>query len=492
MPSLLQKRVVIISLAVLGVAILLGIVIWFWLSLSQSSTPTPAPTQSGLELPSSNTSITNPETQIQSGDNSLPTQNNSQAPSPSTTTIPPVRATSPANNLAVTLDQTVSPNFSLSIKDVRITDQDSTIEYFAPKDTTSPFSVVRVIGTGNSILFEQSFTIASTLLAESPNSKQNPTQIRSSFSETYVLPMPSGALPVQIEILSSRGEIITQQPIDYTSLPTVSNTASTQPLTVSLWNQVSRFFSLNRFALAQTQAPAQVFRIVVINELGANNNINNAVSEANYMKNNIAPWSDFATKVSVDYVVNNSFPLGCGSPGNGYPSCSSGNAIAVVSDTYPDWDAIIIVTDVNCDCGTVAPGGPPVANVGKDASALLLVHELGHAVADMRDEYTNLIPSGQSLTPNCFVSQQACEDATKEYPGAQCSPSCLTSNSWRPASRIMYNTYSPLEFGPFEKCIMGKAIAKKIGETYSQCPEDDNTDPNPTPPPLGNYYGWHR
>lgn len=218
------------------------------------------------------------------------------------------------------------------------------------------------------------------------------------------------------------------------------------------------------------------------------------------MLKSLEPWKTYASQVRVVPVtVPKEHDLRCltieGNDGNNYPSCPNDAAIAGAI-TGVTWHTIIVTTDVNCNCGTVADiNTSDVAAVGKNAGAAVVGHELGHSVGRMVDEYYYRFGfQGGPLGPNCFDSEQSCRDATTKFTSAVCSLGCRAVDTWRPSTQKMHSVLAS-EYGPLEACVMAERIRQVVGgqQQFGECEvPEKSVEPPPPPAREGDYYGGRR
>lgn len=231
-------------------------------------------------------------------------------------------------------------------------------------------------------------------------------------------------------------------------------------------------------AAPTARPPQNRYTIIIINEIGGEAAIPATVEVTRQMLN-VHPWKKYADRIDI-VPISNSSPLNCTLFAGSYPMCPDQDAVfSAVEDGLreqhpnrpPTWDTIIVTTNVDCNCGSVA--APPIAAVGSSPSVQLVTHELGHSVGEMVDEYVYQRVSSDTppyaLDANCFMTEVSCKGAIEPFagnPAAQCSPGCSggVAVTWRPATRIMHNTYNPLEFGPLEACLMEVHILEGLGE----------------------------
>lgn len=395
-----------------------------------------------------------------------------------------------AQRVAVIIRYQRNPQFSLTIEEATLSSARVTIDNYQPA-SGAPFSVLRILDEAGQTLAQEPFTIPTGGILEGPNFKAEVIAADDGTS-LLVVPLANSDKPVTVQLLSSSGQVLQEQPV------TEAGTTQELKQPLSVWQRMKQRISNVFPGIAraqQEQGPA--FTIAIINELGAEAALDGVVAVTNRMKNSIKPWSEFSDRVKV-VAITNSVYLGC-DLGLGNPSSCRNDALVaqLVTQQVPDWSTIIVVAPMKCDCGYVGTSFPPVLVVGSNASVQLIVHELGHSVAKMVDEY-GYLQGGFVLipgAPNCFDTTALCQTALAPFrgqSGGQCSLGCDGVTRWRPATRIMHNTYSPLEFGPLERCLLGEKIAEAIGEEYD-CGKDDEPQESPTPSPSpGDYWGWYR
>lgn len=391
--------------------------------------------------------------------------------------------------LAIDILYNRSPEFTLAITSIVKTTEDPTIDLFAPP-AGSPYSLLQLLDTNGTVMSEHRFTVTTQTNVEffEDTPREPITHLLSESSNRFVVAVPHDRIPAKAVVRSANGALLSEQSFTFTSLPSFTPHPTSSPL--SWLERVKSWFSPGQAARAQAGGD---ITLVVINEVGALAQLDTTVAAARQIMA-AKPWSTFAANVRV-VPVPNAISLRCGiyqGPSTAYPICrDSGQIISVVAQQVPTWDGIIVATNVDCNCGVVSQDLSPIVAVGSRVTYTLLLHELGHALGKMTDEYLYQWGTTQGIPgPNCYDGQAACQQTATKFPGAVCSLGCNSITSWRPSSRIMHNTYSPLEFGPVEECMMGKALANIAGGTYP-CPDDDPGGDDGSGG-RNDFYGWRR
>ncbi|MEX0649549.1 MAG: hypothetical protein WD200_00945 [Candidatus Andersenbacteria bacterium] len=393
------------------------------------------------------------------------------------------------DNIAVTVRYQRGDSFSLSITEATYSPNQPTIAQYTPPGD-SPYSQVQLLDASGSVISEYRFAISTRGILEGPNIQHQTLDLPESTAY-LILPSPQKQA-THVRIMGANGQEFDRQAlpdIPITSLPNNPLAWLRQLVPANVW--------------AQSGSDSR-FTIVVINETTVSPSSVDPVIVVTRGILGIDPWRMFAGQVDVVPIYNQSTLLGC-NVGSGQPiSCKDdAHVMKTVAKEVPDWDAILVVTNLDCnDCGYVGETFPPIAVVGTAATVNLIVHELGHAIGKLLDEYLYQhadFPDQQPryTGPNCFKTIDECRAALEPYlgdPHGECAAGCNGGSNvtFRPATRIMHNTFIPLVFGPVERCIMGKAIAKGIGRTYECTPQTSPVpDPTPTNTP-GTYWGWYR
>jgi hypothetical protein len=470
---LARRQLIIIGASLLTVVLLVTIVYFF---TSREKTPPAIFTLGNLpsSAPATATSRTSTSTQ------QLP-PHASPVTTPDTTQY----------QAAVTVGYVRSNTFSLTIDAItRTIDRPSSKDIVPPKDGTS--SILQLLGEDGSVLAQTAFAMTTAAILEGPQQSQNPTYALPQSSNRIVLAVPLPKQPAKVVIKNSVGTILAQQSFVWNSLPIDNSGLQATLRQPTVWTSIlATLFQPIQVAFAQSSGD---ITLVVINEVGGEGNLDTVYAQAQAMTSLVEPWITFANKVRVVEITNKQ-SLGCVPKnfglGEGFLVCPNSGLIAsIVARQVPSWSAIIVATKSNCDCGSVGLDLPPITTVGGAVAPSTLVHELGHAMGKMRDEYLYQFgSSGNPDGPNCFDSQASCQQAISTYPDGQCSLGCSNSDGWRPSTLIMHNTYDPLDFGPVERCIMGKALAAISGDPYD-CTKHGNNSGSSANSSL--FYGWHR
>ncbi len=246
--------------------------------------------------------------------------------------------------------------------------------------------------------------------------------------------------------------------------------------------------------------PAGTFVIVVVAQ---GQQLSEQVTKAvRTMVNSIEPWSSYAGQINVvPIVIPDEVDLQCyviEGPQGFYPVCPNEAAVAVAT-TGVAWNTIVVAWSGECDCGVVDDFSVSnIATVGALASPRVIAHELGHSVGRMVDEYYyRLGINGGPLGPNCFASENSCQEALQEVGTitvSTCLLGCRSVESWRPSSELMHD-WTDETYGPLETCIMAEQLRKVIGgpERFGQCTAPGaQEEPSPPPAREGDYYGGRR
>jgi len=405
-------------------------------------------------------------------DNSTPPVGSGVSPTPVKYSVPS-STPAPAKNLtdeklAVTISFTRTPNFAISITDVEKTTNQQTVQHYLPRDG-APYSILRITNQAGNTIYETQFSLTTQVALEEVDpqtSQERSVYDLPSGSAYLVLPPSFGDPPAGVVVLNAQGQIIDRRSFDFSALKSDKTSGSL----VQTIKKFAQRILPRRYADAQAGGK---FTIAVISEKGAEKYVEESARDTRAMLS-IEPWATFANRVEVIPIVN-SQPLGCVLiellPGVAFPQCpNDGQVIAAVEQEVPQWDAIVVVYPYSCKCGSVGLNFPPITTVGYNSTPALIVHELGHAIGKMKDEYLYKYGAiGNPPGENCFLTRDECLAAIEELPGegAECREGCADIYQWRPANRIMHNSYVPLRFGPVEKCIMGQAIASIIGASYN-------------------------
>lgn len=398
--------------------------------------------------------------------------------------------------LAVDVTYQRGAAFDLEIASVARTQSQTTIQDYSPIQG-EPYSILRVLDEEGRTILAKPFGISTSVILDGIGIPTGPAPL--DFNRiSLVVELVGVAPPARVIVTTADGLILDEQSFTFRDLPEESiGTQSQSSSSLSLLGKIARFLGAPD-AFAQEDA---AFKLVVINDRGAS--ISAGMNAAGGMVSSLEPWSDFQDQIEI-VPINNSQPLsrnltgptgetitrGCkilSFLGNQYPLCEDDSIVRqIVQEQVPDWDLIVVVMGVPCNCGTVAAGFPRITAVGQAIGQEVLLHEIGHAIGKMADEYFGDRGVSGVNGPNCFPNQQSCESALSQFEdagasGGICTQNCNNPSTWRPANRIMYNRYDIQEFGPIEKCIMGKQLAERIGGEYD-C-EGLRGD---------NFWGWYR
>lgn len=459
-----RKIVIIVSLVVvIGIILLITVAAIF---LLRSSAGEQDLDQLRALLPGSETTSPSP---LPSTPTSTPTNQPTPSATPTTTPATPTSG----NNVAVTVRFSQTPSFQLSIEEVEKTAVQPTVQLYDPGNNAQ-YSILRIKDTQGTTIAEHRFRVGTQAIGE--GFEQESVQMNVTESTVYLV-TPTTITNGSIEILSPQGQLFDQQPFSFS---------------LTFLERLKSFFRITDEALAQQN---DAFTIVVINNDNSTaDQVRLVASQVTSMVNSLPPWNEFAqqNKIQVISVQNVGPPVGCDAVNeNGFPICrNDASVMEAVARTgvVSEWDSIVVISSNTCECGSVMLHFPPITAVGSGASVRLLAHELGHSVGKMTDEYGFQQGFSGPPGPNCFATQQACATATEPFPDAQCAAGCINGNTWRPASRIMFNVYQPLQYGPLEACILHNALASAVGdETDDRCitPESSTSDDD-------LYWGWRR
>ncbi len=458
-----RRRLLIIAVIVIVVLVLIAAGWWIFRGLQSSSNSTID--QLIGQLPGSGQSNRVIE-RDSSGDSNTSQSTPSASPTP----------TISARRLGVTVAYKRDPSFSLTIDEIKHTQEAPTTQFYRPVEG-APYSIVRILDEGGRTIAEEQFAVTTGGILEGPDIAPQIIGLESSTAY-LVIPIPESSNPVSVQISTPTSVIFDEAPVPQRTV--------LERLRDAFWVRP-----------VYAQGTDDRFTIVVISDVGVGSaGFFSVVNQTKQMLF-IDPWSKYAGQVDV-LTVSNGINLGCNGAGNFVTCSNDATAMGLAYQADADWDAIIIVTSAPCDCGYVGLGFPPITAVGQGATQKVLVHELGHSIGHMIDEY-GYQQGGFTQLPrtdsqNCFGSEALCEDALKKeglegQPGAQCSLGCSQVNTWRPATRIMHNSYNTLKFGPLEECYMGRKIAQAIGQEHDCSKPTPSNSPIPTPTPDG-YWGW--
>jgi len=122
--------------------------------------------------------------------------------------------------------------------------------------------------------------------------------------------------------------------------------------------------------------------------------------------------------------------------------CCNDNKVKQIASQCP-YDQIIVLVDTREFCGA-AKDYATVCTINDNRAGMVLVHELGHTVGKLGDEYS-YGEEGDTDVPNC--DSAGCEKWAGT-PGTDCFKTCGYTNLYRPTARdsLMYR-YVP-QFGP--------------------------------------------
>ena len=445
----------------------------------------------------------------------------SPAPSPS-----PVSTTSETgrDNLLVEVRYVQGTAFDLEITDVRKTDGPENVRFFAPAPD-GPFSTVRVVGPAGQTIYSSSFSIPTTIILDSSDDTPQSVEALTDHTETLIVSLAGAVTPVAVELLTAGNQVLDREDFSFDQLPrkdaesivhlpdevsldfgqssrqgfdTTGSLSSERSFLCGVVQWLKRPFALAQEAPEEPEAPAEpkeTFKIVVANAGVSNATVDLIRGQVDTMVAEISPWSIYKDRVVV--VTFSGRVPGCEAktfPGLGtYPVCQDKAAVmAAIQKFHPDVDAVVAVANVPCSCGVVFSA--PIAAVGVKAGYGLIAHELGHAVGYMVDEYFYKVGKNAPNGPNCFPSAAACEEATRDFPTAECSAGCnraIRTASYRPASLLMHNEYDDLRFGPLEHCLMEQRIVAALGEILEGC-SDASGGHVGRPARQGDYYGGGR
>lgn len=391
-------------------------------------------------------------------------------------------STQTVDNLAITITYTQSSALHLEITDVSRTNGRTTAEFYKPNGNPEAVYRLQLLGSSGEVAKDLPFTVSTSVIAEDASGGG----VASVDSGSLYLVTEIPNVPItRLRLRSYTDEILDEQPVDIASLP----------IAASPWLHRLLGWLQRAVGYAPALAADGTFTIVVTNEPGAADSLDWTEYEARAIRTT-EPWYTFRKSLEVIAVKNDDTQLSCEGVQIGigdtlYPRCTSdGPVIGFVQRHVPQWDAIIVVTNINVtctNCGSVRTGNPlpPIVAVDTKNTTGLMVHELAHAVGQMLDEYAYRFGGGgyrnEPDAINCYESKKECTAATQDLAGAKCSPGCWKVEQWRPANRIMHNIVQPSQFGPIERCIMGQAIGRAIGKEYDGCPA-----------PLGSYPGGIR
>ena len=178
---------------------------------------------------------------------------------------------------------------------------------------------------------------------------------------------------------------------------------------------------------------------------------------ANFMLS-IDPFSSFSSRVRI-IKLDNTIELGCHHEGRSIP-CDYATVLNVASQ-YP-YDKIVVVENSN-EYGGISYRGTNVVTTYRDTSGLagqVLVHEEGHNIVELEDEYSWGTTSPNSPQgANCSFSPCKWQGT----PGTGCFATCSYDNWYRPTfNDSLMRTLTPdhgFQFGPVGRDQMAAKIA---------------------------------
>lgn len=144
------------------------------------------------------------------------------------------------------------------------------------------------------------------------------------------------------------------------------------------------------------------------------------------------------------YYVNQSVDLSCelGCFGLDRLVCCDDNEVKNVASQCPS-DQVIVLVDTKEFCGA-SKDYSTVCAIDDPRAGLVLVHELGHTIGDLGDEYSYGV-EGETDVANCDV--EGCSKWAG-LPGTGCFKTCGYTNFYRPTNEdSLMNIYVP-HFGP--------------------------------------------
>lgn len=349
-----------------------------------------------------------------------------------------------------------------------------------------PYSVLQVISASGQVIGEHRFSMPTEVFLDGVETGTgDPLYKLPESALTLVVPAGTGEQPRAVRIVTAQGHLLSERSFVYGELPQEVASPSPSPL--------SRVRSWLTRVVGSVWAASGTFNIAVINQPGADGSLVVAKNATDSLVENIEPWKKHSGNIVVT-ALPNTVNLNCAAivvPGFPiqFPSCSdSGTVRREVLKRIPDVDAIVVVVNTACNCGTAFIGSG-IAAVGTGISGGVIGHEMGHATGSLTEEYYGDRGLQGPPGPNCFGSATSCEAAIAPYAGessAQCTVGCNNPASFRPSNRLMYNKYDVLEYGPFEECIMEEKIAAVLG-VPAGC--DSDTDDGLTLP--GREYGFY-
>ncbi|MFH1353853.1 MAG: hypothetical protein ABIH36_01070 [bacterium] len=396
-------------------------------------------------------------------------------------------------NLAVTIQYRRQPNFTLEISNLERTVEKDNIQFYKVAEE-NPYSILQILDEQERVIIEEKFQVATEVLVDGLEGNTSPIYALEDSVSRFVLTLPPDSKPVKVRLITPRGIILNERLFSFDDLSSAAKSG--------LLKQIAGWLSWGRQALGATE----IFDIVVISsvpstpgspplppDMGTLNAVANGVRG---IMLSIDPWSVYASQVNVQ-VVPNVQDLGCRIvtfQGRSFPLCPNQDQIQqVLAEQGIAWDAVVIVVmNAPCNCGTSTIGGLMTA-VGNRASGDLVAHEFGHGVAAMADEYYGGLGIRGPGGPNCFGSMEDCQGTLGTYisPGGICTQGCNNPDTVRPANLMMWNNLRSMKFGPVERCLMGKAIAAVLKETYKgDCGKEGPSDDSPKGP--GAAPGWYK
>lgn len=361
--------------------------------------------------------------------------------------------------LAVTIEYTHNPS-TVRIASLERTNGRSTVDMYTPTDSKQAGYMLELREADGNILQTIPFNISYTALADSGDDSPSGGILPPDSGSLYIVTdQPETRSVASLRLVSGTGDVFDERHINWSAASFIQGHLLPQS--------------------AQAQAADGTFTIVVVNELGAQQHLDWTEYTTKAIRT-VEPWYTFRKSLEVVALENITTSFGCaavpiGAGDDLYPRCSSdGPIVGFVERRVPNWDAIVVVIDFDHNRGSVrlANPFPSIVAVGSKNTSALIVHELGHGVGQMLDEYAYRFGGGsfdgEPEAINCYKSKDACVAATENLAGAKCSPGCWKVEQWRPANAIMHNIVQPFAFGPIERCIMGRAIAARIGQSYEE------------------------
>lgn len=224
--------------------------------------------------------------------------------------------------------------------------------------------------------------------------------------------------------------------------------------------------------------PPKVLTIVVVNEKGREAVLSGTYQRLMEALNRFQPWATYKPYIQVKKVVNPGLDLGCEDVDSEFRNnrvvyCQGAETLRIVRDDIGEPADIVIVAFGE---GNRSATQEKVIGTEAGISAAVLAHELGHALADLDDEYmygTEDLYRGNvtsAKSPNCFKTESACQAAVKPYyidaasALAVCYQGCGSNDWWRPSYDGLMHTISEygIGYGPVQECVLAKELEKKI------------------------------